>query len=763
MSRTVPPVPAVLQLHLRGLRFVRRASGIATVATALTLAGAVVSSAEAADSCANAAYRTGGGAQLSDCRAYELVSPADKAGYGVEFVNSLLSSGAVVADGGDRVSYGTFTAFAGGDTQLPATYVAARGAAGWTNAQFTPKLASPRPFLPTYGAVGNDFTPDLGAGMMLTSEDFAFDDQNGSASPIEPPNDLYVKRMPGAAQLVGRGAGARTTAERMIFAGWSDDASHVLFGTTDRTITAVDAGRLAGPGLYDRVGGHTVAVDVNTDGTLVSACGATVGRSIPTLVQYAHNAVSDDGNRVVFRAPAEGASGDTSCDDPGQLYLRVGNATTVKISRSRLAVAEVPAAASFKDATRDGSRIWFTSDERLVDGAPSGSTAMLYEYRPADDSLRYIADHVGTVQGVADDGSRIYFSTFDAGTAGVKGYYTYTSGSPSLVVTNDDLGNGPLAPDMNPEESARPTRVSPSGRYLAVLSPLNLTAYDAQDTTQLYVYDAQAPQVGVVCASCPPPGVTPIQLLHRSVAFNGGARPVGQLSSSRNVTDDGRVFFQSPSPLVAEDHNDTKSDVYEFRGGGLSLISGGSAANDSFIVGASKDGRDVFFVTGDTLAPQDIDNGSLDVYDARVGGGLAAPPAPPAECVGDACQAPPAGSAVDPAVATATSSGPGDPPAASRPAAAGKVKLGKSVTHGSTITLRVQVPGKGSVRVTGASVRSVKTTVTKAGDVRIAVKLTAKAAKALRRKGRMIVGLRVRYVPSSGRASSATTSLTAKA
>ena len=56
---------------------------------------------------------------------------------------------------------------------------------------------------------------------------------------------------------------------------------------------------------------------------------------------------------------------------------------------------------------------------------------------------------------------------------------------------------------------------------------------------------------------------------------------------------------------------------------------------------ASANGDDAFFLTRQQLVGIDTDD-SVDLYDARVGGGLASqnPPPPPPPCQGDDCQPP---------------------------------------------------------------------------------------------------------------------------
>jgi hypothetical protein len=67
------------------------------------------------------------------------------------------------------------------------------------------------------------------------------------------------------------------------------------------------------------------------------------------------------------------------------------------------------------------------------------------------------------------------------------------------------------------------------------------------------------------------------------------------------------------------------------------LISSGRVGSAAF-ADASADGSDAFFLTAASLLG--ADTGSLDLYDARAGGGFpeASPPIP---CLGDACQGPP--------------------------------------------------------------------------------------------------------------------------
>jgi hypothetical protein len=143
--------------------------------------------------------------------------------------------------------------------------------------------------------------------------------------------------------------------------------------------------------------------------------------------------------------------------------------------------------------------------------------------------------------------------------------------------------------------------------------------------------------------------------------------PASTLSRSLSSNGD-RVFFESTDALVAQDTNGEGGcptagsalqsfpacqDVYQWEakgtgscnsegqnGGCLSLISTGKSPYPSFFLDASQSGDDAFIITRSELVRQDIDQ-VLDVYDARVGGGLARQNPKPEICLSNpACKSP---------------------------------------------------------------------------------------------------------------------------
>ncbi|MCW2969362.1 MAG: hypothetical protein JWO23_489 [Solirubrobacterales bacterium] len=232
-------------------------------------------------------------------------------------------------------------------------------------------------------------------------------------------------------------------------------------------------------------------------------------------------------------------------------------------------------------------------------------------------------------------------------------------------------------PDWHIEAStgallAMTSRVSPNGAFLAFMSNRSLTGYNNVDANteeakgardqEVYLYNAST---GLVqCPSCGAKGTQPSGV-HDIEASGEGIgllidRPLiwqeqwvaanipgwtsrskeASIYQSRYLSDTGRLFFNSVTPLVPADKN-AKADVYEFElngegscasaSGCVSLVSSGLSTQESAFLDASKTGNDVFLLTSEKLSPQDLDGG-FDIYDAHVctGASPCIPPAGPA-------------------------------------------------------------------------------------------------------------------------------------
>jgi hypothetical protein len=323
---------------------------------------------------------------------------------------------------------------------------------------------------------------------------------------------------------------------------------------------------------------------------------------------------------------------------------------------------------------------------------------------------------VQSVLGASEDGSSVYFVANgvlahnkvengdgeEEARAGQPNLYLRQAGVTKLIAVLSGADIGPAGIG-----GIGPARVSPDGRYLAFQSQRPLTGYDNRDAVsgkpdqEIFLYDARAGRLH--CASCDPTGARPQGVEYGKIEFGlvGGlnlfvgsqwvAAILPPLDSEglqepptyqpSYLSDSGRLFFDSPDALVPADTNGTE-DVYQYEpprggegeppndtcttesptygpasGGCVDLISSGTSAFESAFLGASENGDDVFFLTSAALSPRDTDT-SLDVYDARVGGGETEPPPLPA-CEGDACQSP-VGAPEDLTPGSLTFQGPGN-------------------------------------------------------------------------------------------------------
>jgi hypothetical protein len=129
------------------------------------------------------------------------------------------------------------------------------------------------------------------------------------------------------------------------------------------------------------------------------------------------------------------------------------------------------------------------------------------------------------------------------------------------------------------------------------------------------------------------------------------------------MTDDAStVVFQTSEALSPADTDGT-TDVYEWHDGQVSLISNGGGSSPWI----TSSGQDIFFLTNQPLTAGDSGTEG-DIYDARVGGGIAV--TAPAPCSGEACQGTTSLQPQQPgASASAAFNGPGSPLAPETPPA----------------------------------------------------------------------------------------------
>jgi hypothetical protein len=562
--------------------------------------------------------------QLPDNRGWELVSPVDKGGGAIAAPGSLFGGGAFqAASTGGSLTYSATTAFGQAEGAPPASqYLSTRGGAGWSTENISTPLASAAYGDHPDGAPYRLFSTDLATALLFGGNacrgslpDCPAPNPALAGSGAPPDHMAYYLRNAttgGYASLLGPDDLAHTAVTpehfEVAFAAATPDLSHLLLSSC-AALTANATEVAAGPGecapaaqnLYEWSGGGLSLVNLlpaQSKGTPGAILAAPVG------------AISSDGSRAYF----------TELED-GPLYLREAGKATVLIEETE------GGGAHFQAASADGSVMFFTK---------GGS---LYRFDATTATSDPLAGGVQGVLGTSADGSVIYFQD----TAGLARWHAGTT-------TQLAPGADAAAPSAYQPPTAGSSRVSADGEHLAFLSDAEIPPFDNLDAesglpdTELYLYGPPpggGPAI-LTCASCNPTGERP-----RGSASIPGAQVNGTttaylprvLSASGN-----RLFFDSSDALVNGD-TDSRPDVYQWEAQGVgdcarapgcvSLISGGRGDGGSFI-DASADGSDAYFLSGESLVG--ADPGSIDVYDAKVGGGFAESQ-PPIPCVGDACQA----------------------------------------------------------------------------------------------------------------------------
>ncbi|HEV7938570.1 MAG TPA: hypothetical protein VGP18_11185 [Solirubrobacteraceae bacterium] len=341
-------------------------------------------------------------------------------------------------------------------------------------------------------------------------------------------------------------------------------------------------------------------------------------------------AVSADGSRVFWTEDGVGGGG---------LFVRdTSLGVSLRLDKVQGGSGEGAVMPVFQGASEDGSRVFFTDEQRLTaNSGAEGSKSDLYscELVQEGSSLRCLlsdltpesngeaANVLGSVTGFSQDGSWVYFvadsvlggSASEGATPGrcennnsdpagstCNLYVEHFGGGgwepPRLVavLSGDDIpdwGQG------HAEMQHLTAGVSRSGEWLAFMSDHSLTGYDNLDAhngkpdEEAFLYRASVGGPGsLVCASCDPTGARPEGVEYAQV--------------SQNLVGDGSSVWQGGQWLAAElpgyEQYESTRGLYQPR----------------FL---SNEGR-LFFDSSDALVPQDV-NGNQSVYEyepAGVGG-----------------------------------------------------------------------------------------------------------------------------------------------
>ncbi len=617
------------------------------LACALQL-GLVGSAGAAVELCPNEALRVGRSASLPDCRAYELVTPANLGRtQALTFTGG--STKAAVSAGGEGVALQADVPLEP-NPSTPSSIIGARAVFSRNPSSGWEMKSAVMPGASAHRIGMNLFSPDLSqVAFHWTTElntDFA----------EEPPDITYEAGPVGGPYE----ALAIPRQYKTEFVGASANFSHVLFTSFDHELplsgpdgAAAGATDRNATDLYDWTGAQLQLVNLKS-GALVSQCGATLGAGVLSEGENfgTVNAVSSDGSKIFFAAPDGATASEPGCKEPIRLYMQTNDGEPIEVSAPErgvhLASSEIMSA-RYDYATPDGSKVFFNTETPLTAGETAGeeSENKLFEYdteEPEGMRLKRIASGVPVASGVglkefsgfffSEDGSTVYIESGSAEFQEIDRYDTST-------------GEGAHVASVHTSPEFKRSYSTPNGEFFLFPS----IGVDGEPRgaghEELYRYDYA--NRSLMCVTCGT-SVAPERGEEIGIVFGTTLSPPDATPAVTQISENGQeVFFQATAQLVPQDTNSTRSefsgpnpypglDVYEWEADGTGecelvqgctrLLSSGEASGPSRFIGASKNGRDVFFESPAQLVPQATPE-FPNIYDAREDGGFAPPPMAP--------------------------------------------------------------------------------------------------------------------------------------
>jgi sugar lactone lactonase YvrE len=708
------------------------------------------------DACPNEAFRTGASAHLTDCRAFELVTPPDSDA-------DIRVVGGPVTPAGDTACFNTEDALADADPNGIKTadqgFCAWRGASGWETKWVTGPAPAKRVssmgsnvyllspdgqraiFASDAVLFGDDYIPPPGS--THGSEMSAYMWEGGQTTwltpagpPVGDPPAYEQEKRPENKTESGSAADRRPLATSAdLRQGIFESILHLLPEDENNVVDVYE--------WYP--GGLRI---VSRDSTGKAAGGRTGIQSFLQMVAPP-GAMSADGSRIFFQHDGAPLAGDATEAPEGEdpevptagiqsVYMREGGELTLVSPRRG---SGPDASVWFVGATADGDFAYLETTQQLTPEAKQPGRA-LYRYDLENDQLDLVADALGGVEflTLSPDGSTIVYRE---------------RLSNALIVEREGVATtlGTLAAsDVEAEQGvaygrpdARMLRVTPDGRVV-VFGAAGEVAGFGPGPVQIYRWEAGE---GVERISAEE-GHTPqkpasigayvgLIMSEREELF---AQHTARGGRGRVISDDGsRVFFETTEALVKRDVN-AVTDVYEWHDGEVNIVSSGTGAK-ALYHDSSADGKTVFITTFDRLLPEWDRNSKRDLYVAMPDGGFAPPPPPP-DCQGESCQP---GQPAPPATNAGRGSGEGNLQRGL--ATATLVKGGKSIRVG------VLAPGRVTATLSGKLGKGKPTTVSKAskvaskaGALSLPVRLSQRASKLLTERGRLTLTLTVTHVQS---------------
>ncbi|MGH2912209.1 MAG: hypothetical protein ACRDJ3_07005, partial [Solirubrobacteraceae bacterium] len=469
--------------------------------------------------CPNEQIRKEQGSQfLPECRAYEMVSPSYKEGYGTATAPNSFSSN------GERAMIRSFATLAGGQGAGEfafggAFYLDTRTANGWRLSPLNPSQSQLAGQIPV--AQEADDGESLWLAHTLDKPASAAELYLGSASGLGSTGPTF--------SLVGPLNSGEPAAGEEASNAFNSIASYMepRAATSDYRHIVVQPGRESQ--LYEYTG-------TNNSLTLVGVYGNKGSTDLigecTTLGSYGawttFNALSRDGETIFFSESPCGARAyvDVFARVHGSLSSSQ-EAETVEVSESECASScGEESGKVFEGASEDGKLVYLASTQKLtndaVDGTKSGDATEsansctnmaageggcnLYQYdfkKQAGERLTLVAGEVLGVVGIGEDGSHVYFASRTVIASAVANPYggEPQSGQPNLYVYDASTGetsfiatlSGSDFQDWRAEQKRRPVEVGgTSGQFVLFVSVApNVTPDDHSEKRQLFEYKAQ--------------------------------------------------------------------------------------------------------------------------------------------------------------------------------------------------------------------------------------------------------------------------------
>lgn len=668
---------------------------------ALWLAGlALTAPAAGAAGCPNEALREAQGAtSLPGCMALEMVSPPRKFSQRAH-LPSFSRNGERVLMRADAALADTpgYQFGVGGDT-----YIASRGATGWSLAATTPPDTTVLGGGPRFGNPAT-YTPELEHWTQLASTqaqyqvgvtrlyagglDGSFAPLSPLLEPIDDSDSSTLVRIVNAMEIAGSSPGLEVTVFR------PRPASTAYFPEDPR-------GALEEPGkdrnsyLAFLEGGvptlQLLARDKD-DKVWGGRCGAHLGGEETTFNQ---GAISPDGQRILFSTrpaqewkPEEGKEPPCDTNNGLRILERVATPEGPVIAEISSGDPEAPGDDLFQGASADGSKVYFTSPRKLtatdadaatgpcsaVLGASKGCDLYLYDSSlPPGEQFVQVSDPEGpgsadvlsSITAISGDGSRAYFVAQgvltadtnpegDSAVAGEPNLYLYEAATGTTrfigVLSDDDAGGmwgtaGTLFGDAYAAPLYGPGLVGGGdGNVLAFASKAPLTDGDADSGHRdVFRYDAVADtlqRVSEAAAGGSDDG--PFDAAVNPAIVKGVEYNFGE--ATRWVSEDGQLIaFATKEALVPGD-TDGLTNPYAWSSGQLGTVAAELTTLGGPVKapGTAPVGGQMVFSTQTALLGSDGD-GAEDVYVAREGGGFPEPVPPPVcdPLQEGSCQGPP--------------------------------------------------------------------------------------------------------------------------